>query len=280
MSVMTTFTTDSGTTTLTPEQMDGMLIEDVRPVARQRARAMLALYTGKPTPDDAEAIDYERLADLITDLVHLARAVDAARDDGTDVVHSALYVVGQEDERPRGWYSSLPAATRAAVPTGEPRGTELAVTALTQVRAERNEQGARLTLTNPDGEHVTLTAPGEDGDVLMYAKAGAARDAAVDAMRRPESAPPVLDPNSPVVAERLSVVIGHNVRRWSRYTVTNVTAAEREVLERDMSMDAVRLLSALETAERATFDGHENEDGPDPFDETNDPSVIEVNDED
>jgi len=150
MSVTTTFTTDSGTTTLTPEQMDGMLIEDVRPVARQRARAMLALYTGTPTPDDAEAIDHERLADLITDLVHLARAVDAARGDGTNVVHSALYVAGQEDERPRGWYSSLPAATRAAVPTGE---------------------------------HVSLTAPGDDGDVVLYAVAGAARDAAVDAMR-------------------------------------------------------------------------------------------------
>lgn len=215
MSVMTTFTTDSGTTTLTPEQMDGMLIEDVRPVARQRARAMLALYTGTPTPDDPEAIDHERLADLITDLVHLARSVGAARDDGTDVVHAALYVVGQEDERPRGWYSSLPAATRAAVPT----------------------------------------APA------------------------PSPAAPELDPNSPVVAERLSVTIAHDVRRWSRYTVTNVTAAEREVLERDLSMDAVRLLSALETAERATLDGSEDEDCPDPFDEHNDPSVIDVDDE-
>jgi hypothetical protein len=205
----------SQTFELSPEQMDGMLIEDVRPVARERARAMLALYTGDPVPATLDAVHAERLADLITDLVHLAREVNDRADDGTDVLRSALANVEHENERPRGWYSPLPAATRAAVPT----------------------------------------------------------------VPKPAPAAPVLDPNSPVVAERLSVTIAHDVRRWSRYTVTNVTAAEREVLERDLSMDAVRLLSALETAERATLDGSEDEDGPDPFDEHNDPSVIDVDDE-
>jgi len=116
MSATTTFTTDSGTTTLTPEQMDGFVLDDVRPVARERARTMLALYTGKPVPD-AESVDAERLADFITDLVHLAREVDALPEhEGTDTARSALFVADDEDREPSGWYWPLPAATRAAVP--------------------------------------------------------------------------------------------------------------------------------------------------------------------
>ncbi len=105
------------------EPQPGDLVDDVRPYSRARALAMLALYTGRPV-QNVESVNTESLQNLVTDLIHLSRAVEALpKNDGLNVYRAAEFIANDEDRETHGTWDTLPDATLAAVPT-EPADAE------------------------------------------------------------------------------------------------------------------------------------------------------------
>jgi len=71
------------------------------------------------------------------------------------------------------------------------------------------------------------------------------------------------------------VEIGHDVRRWTTYSVTDPTDEELATL-REGADEAVDLLQRMEAAGRAEGAGWTDEENPDPFDWDLDPAVVSV----
>lgn len=98
------------------EAQDSDLLDDVRPNAREVALAMVALYKGRPIRD-VKDLDPSDLQDLLTDLIHLARAAQSLPGhEHLDILRSAEFIADDEDNDTHGVRHVLPAATLAAVP--------------------------------------------------------------------------------------------------------------------------------------------------------------------
>lgn len=71
------------------------------------------------------------------------------------------------------------------------------------------------------------------------------------------------------------VTVGHDVRRWSKFKVTDVTDAERLVLDQGGEA-GLRLLQALEESERAEVETWDDDECPDPFLAEASPDIIDT----
>jgi hypothetical protein len=76
-----------------------------------------------------------------------------------------------------------------------------------------------------------------------------------------------------------TVLIGHDVRHWTRFKVQDATPAEVEALTADDEQSMV-LMRAMRDAGRLTLESSETDDNPDELSEYSNPSVIKIEQED